>query len=731
MVENPATSSPGLAFLLATIARFGADGWRDYWAKLRANDVKVVDGWEQAYDGDFTAGREPRRPTRSSSRTRRARRPPCTTRSRSPRRRRSAPCSTRASGRSSSPGCSKGTDARGRGAQARRLHALGDVPGRHPAADVRVPGARRHAAPRGVREVRRGRAASPLHAARRPRSARTATRGSSSGPTPSCGDAVARGADLARARAARVPRRLLRLPGGRDRRARPRARRPRRPRSARRGRHRRLAAPRRVVHACGRPPLSTVLTAAGRAAGRVRPRPLRVPGAPRRARAGDRPVRAPDRGRGLGVRGPARPRRPARRARLDQTVWAILLAHVFFNYAVVVRTVGGLWAHLDPHAEEAARMLGAEPRGARSGQVTLPALRPAIVAAATIVFLFTFTSFGVILLLGGPRFVDARDRDLPPDRAAARPAARRRAHPRAARRRRGAAPGDRAARGPPQRRAAAALGARDRPPPAHRRRRVPSSAANLALMAAAARRAAARARRAVAAPARRLRPRLLPRPGRRARGQHAVRAAGRRDRQLAAVRGDRHRARGGRRRVRGVRAGGVATARPRHAPVAAARRLGGDRRLRLPHRARRATARPPRLVVAGPDRAGARGDAVRGAHRDPGAARHRPAPAGSRGDAGRVPGARVARGRPADRRARAARGGRLRVRDLARRVRRHRLHRAARHADAARRHLPAARPTRSAELRRRDGRQRDPHGADRRRHRSASSASASARWATF
>ncbi len=66
---------------------------------------------------------------------------------------------------------------------------------------------------------------------------------------------------------------------------------------------------------------------------------------------------------------------------LDQTVWAILLAHVFFNYAVVVRTVGGLWAHLDPHQEEAARMLGAG-RWRAFPAVTLPALRPAIAAAA-------------------------------------------------------------------------------------------------------------------------------------------------------------------------------------------------------------------------------------------------------------------------------------------------------------------------------------------------------------
>ena len=88
---------------------------------------------------------------------------------------------------------------------------------------------------------------------------------------------------------------------------------------------------------------------------------------------------------------------------LDQTVWAILIAHVFFNYAVVVRTVGGLWSHLDPRPEEAARMLGAG-RMRAFREVTLPALRPAIATAAAIVFLFTFTSFGVILILGGARY---------------------------------------------------------------------------------------------------------------------------------------------------------------------------------------------------------------------------------------------------------------------------------------------------------------------------------------
>jgi thiamine transport system permease protein len=76
-------------------------------------------------------------------------------------------------------------------------------------------------------------------------------------------------------------------------------------------------------------------------------------------------------------------------------------AHVFFNLAVVVRTVGGFWANLDPAREEVARTLGASP-GRALREVTVPLLAPAIAAAASIVFLFTFTSFGVVLLLSDP-----------------------------------------------------------------------------------------------------------------------------------------------------------------------------------------------------------------------------------------------------------------------------------------------------------------------------------------
>jgi thiamine transport system permease protein len=88
---------------------------------------------------------------------------------------------------------------------------------------------------------------------------------------------------------------------------------------------------------------------------------------------------------------------------LQYSIWIILLAHIFYNYTVVLRIVGGFGANLNPRIEEAARMLGARPRDVL-WQVTLPLMAPAIAAAALLVFIFCFTSFGVILILGGPRF---------------------------------------------------------------------------------------------------------------------------------------------------------------------------------------------------------------------------------------------------------------------------------------------------------------------------------------
>jgi thiamine transport system substrate-binding protein len=62
VVENPATSSPGMAFLLATIGRFGEDGYLDFWKKLRENEVIIASGWEDAYYGHFTSASKGDRP---------------------------------------------------------------------------------------------------------------------------------------------------------------------------------------------------------------------------------------------------------------------------------------------------------------------------------------------------------------------------------------------------------------------------------------------------------------------------------------------------------------------------------------------------------------------------------------------------------------------------------------------------------------------------------------------
>ncbi|MFQ3647476.1 MAG: iron ABC transporter permease [Anaerolinea sp.] len=88
---------------------------------------------------------------------------------------------------------------------------------------------------------------------------------------------------------------------------------------------------------------------------------------------------------------------------VDQSLVLILLAHIFFNLALVVRMVTGYWVNLSPRIEEAGRVLGAG--GWRLWwYVRLPLLRPVIMAAALLVFIYTFTSFGVVLILGGLSF---------------------------------------------------------------------------------------------------------------------------------------------------------------------------------------------------------------------------------------------------------------------------------------------------------------------------------------
>ena len=88
---------------------------------------------------------------------------------------------------------------------------------------------------------------------------------------------------------------------------------------------------------------------------------------------------------------------------LDQTPAGILMGLVFFNVAVVIRTVGAAWEGLDRRPAEAAAALGAGPATVFR-TVTLPALRPAITSAAGVVFLFCATAFGVVLTLGGVRY---------------------------------------------------------------------------------------------------------------------------------------------------------------------------------------------------------------------------------------------------------------------------------------------------------------------------------------
>ncbi len=90
---------------------------------------------------------------------------------------------------------------------------------------------------------------------------------------------------------------------------------------------------------------------------------------------------------------------------LDGTAVAIVAALVFFNISVVVRTVGSFWEAIDPRREQAAAALGASPWQVLR-TVTLPALLPGIASAASVVFLFCATAFGVVLTMGGLRYAN-------------------------------------------------------------------------------------------------------------------------------------------------------------------------------------------------------------------------------------------------------------------------------------------------------------------------------------
>src|SRR5690606_11960720 len=88
---------------------------------------------------------------------------------------------------------------------------------------------------------------------------------------------------------------------------------------------------------------------------------------------------------------------------LERTLTIILIVHVFYNYAVALRIISSFWANQSVRIEEAARVLGCH--GWRLWwEIRLPMLRPALLAASILVFIFTFTSFGVIVILGGLKF---------------------------------------------------------------------------------------------------------------------------------------------------------------------------------------------------------------------------------------------------------------------------------------------------------------------------------------
>ena len=85
---------------------------------------------------------------------------------------------------------------------------------------------------------------------------------------------------------------------------------------------------------------------------------------------------------------------------LADPVYWIIAAHVFVNYSIAVKTIGGVWATLDSDTEAAAELDGAG-RFRTLMSVSLPQLRPAIFSAAALIFLFSATSFGIVLVLGG------------------------------------------------------------------------------------------------------------------------------------------------------------------------------------------------------------------------------------------------------------------------------------------------------------------------------------------
>lgn len=457
--------------------------------------------------------------------------------------------------------------------------------------------------------------------------------------------------------------------------------------------------------------------AARRPAGRLRLRPLRLPGQERAAGRGHGAVRAADGPRRHGVPGARRPGRSHGRA------VGAAARHQCLGDPPRAR----LLQLRRRRADRRRPLVPARPApgGGRPGprRVPLDGLAHGDAARAR--------ARGVG---GGPdgvplhlhvlrRRADPRrdhvlhpgGRDLPADRAAARPADGRRPDPgavRGGRRDPGRARPDRTATGD---RAASRTAGADRAAAA-RRRTVGAARRRPALRGAADPAAARRARGTFLRRAARVRARLLPGARLPRRVRHLPRTAARGDRELAAVRGGRHRHRGADRRARGGgphQEGGAARTGLRRAAHAAARGLGGHRRLRLPHHPRRTAVRPPGQLDPRPPRTGPGRRPLRRTDDAAGPSRGRRAAAGGGGRARRVPVAGLAGGGPADGAAGAAHRRRVRLRRLARRVRRDGLHRPARQPDASGRGGQAPRPAGRTQLRPGHGPLDDPHGGVR------------------
>ena len=320
---------------------------------------------------------------------------------------------------------------------------------------------------------------------------------------------------------------------------------------------------------------------------------------------------------------------------LDGTPVAIVCGLVFFNVAVVVRTVGVAWESLDPRPGQAAAALGASPWQVLR-TVTLPALRPAIVGAASIVFLFCATAFGIVLTLGGVRHATVETEiylltttvfDLQAAAAlsvlqivvvvgllAARRAAARGPRPDGPAHRRPRARAVRRGDAARRRRDAAGAG-RDAAADPHPGARLADASATAGGWPTTARSTTAGDDQAL----------LVPVTSALATSLRTAVDATWMALLVGVAGGDhRHPALALRRRAAGALD-------PRRLLHAAARGERGDARLRLPDHPRPAAARPARLAAAGADGAGARRAAAGRPHPDAGARRHRrPAAAGGR-----------------------------------------------------------------------------------------------------